>query len=279
MKVVLRAIAFGVLGGIFLLPASSAVSAQTTNVPRWSVHEIALTASGTYRNPYADTGVTATFQGPGQIKKTVKGFWNGGNAFLVRFTPTAEGAWTYTTRSDDAGLNGKTGTFTCTAAQPGDHGFLRRDAKHRYHFVWDDGARHFMCGNTYYGLMQNALAGDTWKASIDGSLRRGMNKVRFRVPPADPDKETADLAHYRKLEEVVRYMASRGMVANFLVFGNGSFGTQEQDERYLRYVLARYAAYPNVVWDLVAVQPAHGRGRRATGRGGGRSPLVHPAGQ
>src|SRR5690606_38065973 len=27
-----------------------------------------------------------------------------------------------------------------------------------------------------------------------------------------------------------------------------AFGTQEQDERYVRYILARYAAFPNVIW-------------------------------
>jgi hypothetical protein len=45
-------------------------------------------------------------------------------------------------------------------------------------------------------------------------------------------------------------MLSKGVVADLMPFNSAErfFGTPEQDARYLHYVIARYAAYPNVIW-------------------------------
>nr|MBA2304046.1 DUF5060 domain-containing protein [Acidobacteriota bacterium] len=99
--------------------------ANARNVPQWSVHEITLTAVESHKNPYTDVTVTATFNGPGGAVKTVKGFWDGGQAFKVRFTPDQIGAWTYSIAASpaDAGLIAS-GTITATAPVAGNHGFL-----------------------------------------------------------------------------------------------------------------------------------------------------------
>ena len=240
------------------------------DVPKWSVHEIELAATGLYGNPYTEAGVTATFAGPGGVRLAVPGFWDGGDCFVVRFTPTVEGRWTYATSSADAGLDGRTGALTCAPSRAGDRGFVRRAARYPRHFAHDDGGRHFMCGQTYYGLLNNAVAGGGWRAAIDGSAARGMNKVRLLLhgvtgnpfnpyPPTSPfagDHDRPNLDHWRALDAVVAYLGARGLVADLILFVNRAvnpgqvFGTPEQDARYLRYALARYAAYPNVIWCL-----------------------------
>jgi hypothetical protein len=53
---------------------------------------------------------------------------------------------------------------------------------------------------------------------------------------------------------LLQYLAEQGVLADVIVFPykqEGSYGTHAQDERYLRYALARLAAYPNVIWCLV----------------------------
>jgi hypothetical protein len=160
-------------------PAAPQTLAPGAAVPKWSVVELPLTADGDYATPYLEAGVRATFRGPGGEERTANGFWDGGATWKVRFTPTAEGPWTYTTASADTGLDARRGTFQCVAPLPGSRGFLRRDEDHRQHFVWDDGARYFMFGTTYYQLLANALAGDRWRAAIDGALGKGINKVRL----------------------------------------------------------------------------------------------------
>ena len=235
----------------------------------WSVYELNLESDSNSTNPYTEVSVTATFKGPEDSEKTVQGFWNGDRHFLVRFTPTVQGQWTYVTRSSDPGLDHQIGIINCTSPQEG-HGFLRRDANYPYSFVWDDGSRYLMIGQTYYDLLKLAMVSDDWHTSIDNSLATGMNKVRFFIAPnpkerpksptpaTSPygsDRDTLNLPHWQKLDEVVRYLNKRGMVAEVLLFNYPSYGnlygTQSQDERYLRYVLARYGAFPNVIWCLV----------------------------
>lgn len=265
MKSILRAVALGLLVCVAIILVNNSVWPQVASVPKWSVHELALRSDERYTNPYTQIDVTATFQGPGDIKKTVRGFWDGDRTFKVRFTPTAEGRWTYSTTSSDAGLNGRTGIINCTAPRSGNHGFVRRDEKYPYHFVYDDDTRYFMFGQTYYNLMRLAMVKTNWKTSIDNSLATGMNKVRLFLAPTnsskskDPEtspygsnKDTLNLSHWKKLDEVVEYMNDKGMVADLLLFNYETiYGTQVQDERYLRYAIARYAAFPNVIWCLV----------------------------
>ena len=132
--------------------------AMAVDVPKWSTYDINLTASGSYSNGYtAGPSLTATFTGPGGVTKTVTGFWDGSSNFKVRFTPTVEGTWSYTTSSSDAGLNGQTGSINAVAPLAGDHGFLRIDPNYTNSFVWDDGTRNFMWGQTYYDWMQAAM--------------------------------------------------------------------------------------------------------------------------
>lgn len=241
---------------------TTAVWAQ--QVPKWSVTEIQLNANGHYTNPYIETGVKAVFTGPGKQQQTVEGFWNGGNEFIIRFTPASEGTWTYITESKDAGLNNQKGSIQGIKNTTSAHGFLRRDEAYRYHFRWDDGTRYFMMGQTYYDLMANAVAGDRWKTAIDSSLYTGFNKVRMNVNSQKKDLKVSypsspvftdttfnhlNLPHLQKLDEVIRYLHTKGMVADLILFR--AFGTVAQDERYARYLVARYAAFTNVMWCLV----------------------------
>jgi hypothetical protein len=190
----------------------------------------------------------------------VHGSWSGGREFVVRFTPTAEGRWTWTTASDDTGLNGQSGTVQCTAPRDGARGFVRRDPGHPYHFLHDDGSRYFLFGTTYYGLLHAATQGDRWKEAVDGTASKGMNKIRMNFSRESADGSAAspgpfrrthdelDLAYWKKVDEVVEYLKGRGVVADLILVR--SFGTQAQDERFVRYAVARYAAFPNVAWCL-----------------------------
>jgi uncharacterized protein DUF5060/uncharacterized protein DUF4038 len=249
-------------------PAEAPAEAPAVVFPRWSVIEVELVAAGKYRNPFTDVQVTATLRGPGGLVKTVPGFWAGKNEFRVRFTPTEEGEWSYEVKSSpaDHGLAVR-GDFIAVRPDGDEHGFLRRDPAHPRSFVHDDGTHVFLWGQTYYEIIRNARMGSDWKRAIEGTRSHGMNKVRLLVNPSwdtDTDiypksspfsattRDSITLPHWEALDEVVEHLARKGMIADLILFldHKDGFGTRTQDLRYVRYVLARYAAYPNVIWCL-----------------------------
>ncbi len=278
----IRALAPALLLLAFGVPARAAD--LPVSVPKWSTHEISFSATGSYANPYASgPELAGTFTGPGGASQTVSGFWDGGKTFKIRFTPTAEGRWSYRTRSPDPGLNGKSGVIEAGKPEAGTtRGFLRIDPKYRSSFVWDDGTRYFMMGQTYYDIIKKAMwAGDDpakWRTvveAIDKSLEYRMNKIRLNVYPCDDypvhderndypdvqpynvssskiDRDSLNIAYWRTLDRLVQYMGSKGVVADLIVTQpydkNRMFGTDTQNDRYVRYVVSRYAAYPNVIW-------------------------------
>lgn len=279
--------------GIFV---AAQIVTDPSNVPKWSVLEITLTASAAGGNPYKDgPSVTATFTGPGGITKTVKGFWNGGSVFKIRFTPTLEGTWTYTTSSTDAGLTISTPrSITVVAPQAGNEGFVRYDASspppNPHHFFFDSGKPYFMFGQTYYEILYNVKGGGSgacavgdWRTSIDNIKAYKVNKIRMHLTPwgdttnsdgvvdgrstsysdSQPflitgnnplqvNHDVLDLTHWRRAEEVIQYLYSQGMYADIILLSDSghTYGTLAQDQRFVRYALARLAAYPNVLWTL-----------------------------
>ena len=243
------------------------------DVPKWSVHELTLRADRDHKNPYLDVEIRAEFIGPGGTKKIVRGFWNGDRDYLVRFNPTETGKWTYRVESTpaDGGLTTE-GEFVVGEAASAEHGFLRRDTRFPTSFSFDDGTRYFMWGTTHYHLLLNARAGDRWKRAIDGAANYNINKVRFSLAPGgrsaktgryrasepftDEPRTALDLEHWRTADEVVEFLHDRGMVAELILFWRMDETTVDPikrtaDERYLRYAIARYAAYSNVIWCMV----------------------------
>ena len=251
------------------------------DVPQWSVFNLAYTGSNTPANPYTQTSVAATFSGPNGVTQTVHGFYDGDNVFRIRFNPAVQGTWSYTTSSSDTGLNNQSGTFQCTAPNPGDHGFVRVNADYPSSFVYDDGTPYFMWGTTYYDTVQGALAGADWKTALDKVAGYGINKVRLHlfaqqehwanatsyslypdaIPYYDnnanlmsPDRDVLNIDYWKKFDEIVEYLDSRGMKADIIVTNpyrsNRMFGTDAQNDRFVEYAIARYAAYDNVLWTV-----------------------------
>lgn len=258
-----------------LLLLVAAANALCAPVPQWSVHELSFETGKRYENPYLETGMTTEFRAPSGRVMKVRGFWDGGKVFKVRFTPGEPGRWSFVTQSADPGLNGKRGSFECGPAQPGMHGFLRVDPAAPHHFVRDDGSRFLMLGQTYYEIIATARENGPWKAAVDQLLAHGLNKVRFRlhiktcntrdnpVPCRQwwgGDKDHLDLAHFRATDAIVDHLNAKGMIADLMPFDSSAdaYGTPEQDTRFLEYVVARYAANPAVIWCLTnEYQRAH----------------------
>jgi len=262
------------------------------SIGRWTPCEVCLIANGTYTEqqaytlsyPATGTGLQprGTFSQNGSNLPPVDGFFdglvNGKAVFRIRFTPTvSSGTVNFSTISTDTGLT-LAGSFTAVASSS--KGFLRRDASFPRTFIWDNGSRPYLWGQTYYQIVNLARNGDPslWQPSITNSTTYGMNKFRLLVSPwgGDPRRANADskafqknadgtlnrdkldVVHWRALDQVISFIngtGTAGLVADLILFHDGDntktpYGTTAQNQRFTRYTVARYAAFPAVIWTL-----------------------------
>ncbi len=251
------------------MPGIEAAPAGTNTTELWGIFEIALNGP-TNGNPFLDVRFSAVFDN-GQRRVEVPGFYDGDGVYRVRFMPEAQGRWQYETRANRWELTGKTGELTVTPPGRGNHGPVR--VFNTYHFAYADGTPFKQIGTTIYNWI------DTPDELQEETLRTlaasPFNKARMLItqqptpyrkefaPPRWPFKGRPgswDLArfnpkffqHYEKRLAQLRDLGIEADVILFNPYGKWGFETMdaEGDDRYVRYVVARFAAFRNVWWSL-----------------------------
>ncbi|SHF20597.1 Putative collagen-binding domain of a collagenase [Mariniphaga anaerophila] len=119
----------------------------------FEIADVVLTAEKSYE--WFDFPVEATFiHSETGNKIRLKGFWDGENNWVLRFSPTLAGEWVYSTESADSGLDKKEGKFFAEtptpdqlAYNPNYHGRIEISENGRY-FVYSDGTPFFLLGDT-----------------------------------------------------------------------------------------------------------------------------------
>ena len=248
------------------------------SVKTFRVYELALSADQPGTKPYVDgPTVTATFTGTSGAAagKTLvmKGFWDGGNTWRIRFAPTAAGEWSWVTASSDAGMNGISGTVLAVSPTPAElaadplyHGFLERDG---YAWKLSDGTPFLPVGDTQWSFSEEFTLAE-WKTWMDARQAQRFNTFlgciwlaiysRSGVPQAFPNKnpqtDTPNMEFFQHLDQMVQYANDRGIMMGLTIGGfpdNSNWwskmGSQARDDRWFRYCVARYTAY-NVRWCL-----------------------------
>ncbi len=241
------------------------------DVEQWGVFEAAFNGP-TNGNPFVDVDFSATFQ-QGDKRVNVTGFYDGDGVYRVRFMPETTGAWAFRTHSDRPELDGKTGSFNAIPPSAGNHGPVRvRDV---YHFAYADGAPYWEIGTTCYAWIHQpeSLQEQTLKTLAASPF----NKIRMCVFPkwmvynrTEPefypfegtpltnwDFTKFNPVFFQHLEQRILDLQKLGIQADVILFhpyDEGHWGFDRMgatnDDRYLRYVIARLSAYRNVWWSL-----------------------------
>jgi hypothetical protein len=219
-------------------------------------------------NPFTDVTLTAEFSLNHRTVK-VTGFYEGGGEYKIRFMPDTPGVWSYRTMSNRRELNDAAGQFEATAALS--HGPVRVNNIH--HFAYADGTSYFPFGTTCYAWIHQS---EELQRETVASLRKSpFNKVRMCVFPKHyeynhnepefyPFERSAagvnDFARpnpkfFQHLEQRIGELAAIGVEADLILFhpydrwGYQSM-TAQQDDLYVRYVLARLSSHANVWWSM-----------------------------
>lgn len=262
---------------VLLLGLSLPSWAQTT-LECWDRFEVSFThtAKG---NPF-DVELSATFTHADKTI-TVRGFYDGDDTYRIRFMPTLEGEWRYTTRSSVRSMNRKEGSLIATPPTGDNHGMV---SAHGLGFRYADGTRYMPFGTTNYALAQ--FRPKTQEKTIESLSKTGFNKTRFCILPKDfpcpeeepmsyPfhlksrtkgadgkdhfewDTERFDPAYFQNLDRRIEQLLELGIEADLILFhpyDRGMWGidafSNEVHIRYLEYLIARVGAYRNVWWSL-----------------------------
>jgi hypothetical protein len=244
---------------------------QSKTAEQWGVFELTLAGPAT-GNPFTDVELSATFrQGTATVR--VPGFYDGDGTYRVRFLPPTRGEWAYQTASNRPELARTSGSFTATPPAAGNHGPVR--VRDTFHFAYADSTPYCPVGTTCYAWNHQ---GDPLEEQTLAALKAGpFNKIRMCVfpkwyafnkvepklypfagtPPNRWDYTRFDPAFFRHLEKRIADLRDLGIEADLILFhpyDEGHWGfdrmAAEHDDRYLRYVVARLAAYRNVWWSL-----------------------------
>lgn len=263
---------------LLLLAASTSIFAQTT-VEKWGCAELSFTHE-TSGNPF-EVMLEATFT-QGNKNLTVSGFYDGGNTYRIRFMPTEEGTWSYTTRSSVRALNRQKGTIEATGTTGTNRGMVTTDGA--LGFSYTEGERFHPFGTTNYALalFRPAIQEQTLRSLASS----GFNKTRLCVLPKDyPTEHDAptvfpfemisksvdeagkvvyewdftrpNVSFFQNLDRRILQLQELGIEADLILFhpyDKGVWGFdrmgEEFDRKYLEYLVSRVAAYRNVWWSL-----------------------------
>ena len=248
----------------------SALLVTASTVEKWGVFELELKgpAEG---NPFVDVRVGAVFTN-GATTLEVPGFYDGEGVYRVRFMPGAVGEWRYETKSNRWELTGKLGSFTVTPAKKGNHGPVR--VHNTFHFAYADGTPFKQIGTTIYNWLDTPE--ENQELTLKTLAAAPFNKARMLVtqqpnpyrksfapslwpfvgtPPHGWDLTRPNPAFFRHYEQRLAQLRDLGIEADLILFnpyGKWGFETMDAagDERYLRYVVARFGAYRNVWWSI-----------------------------
>ena len=242
---------------------------KTAAVERWGIFELTLRGPEG-GNPFIDVELSARFRHQDHVVEA-EGFYDGDGVYRVRFMPGTSGVWSYVTESNRPELDGRQGKFTCVKASPGNHGPVR--IRNTYYFAYADGSPYYQVGTTCYAWVHQGS--EMEEQTLRTLAEAPFNKLRMCVFPKDyvynknepqyyPFEGTPlkdwdftrfDPAFWRHFEQRVLDLQRLGIEADIILFhpydrwGFEDMGA-ENDDRYLRYVVARLAAFRNVWWSF-----------------------------
>lgn len=268
---------------VFIITIPESSFSKNGDIKKWEIYEIEMTTENSYNNPYVDglpdNGdklVNVTFSGTsGEAKGMnikVTGFWDGGQKWKVRFAPPASGKWSYSSKSKDPGLNGVTGSFSCTGwldtekmENPARRGFVRvcktGNRAGRY-FEYADGTPFFWIGDTWWNWTKRGIRLSSFKKLADDRADKGFNVGQLFVAAngwgrisslLDEEYNILDIEHMQNVEKMIGYANEKGIT----VWVHGWWSRDNLDKtappekirRWWRYLIDRLGAY-NVIWIL-----------------------------
>ncbi|MBM3812863.1 MAG: DUF4038 domain-containing protein [Acidimicrobiia bacterium] len=236
--------------------------------------EHALSASRDYADPL-EVSLKVEFHGPGSLRQTAEGFWDGGRTWKFRFSPEQSGSWTWRSQSSDADLDGHSGWFHVVDYKGSNPLYLRgapRLSADRRYFAQADGTPWFWLACT--GWNSAILSTDTeWKQYLADRAAKRFTAIQlilhapWRAGRQDENGEVAftpgkplrvNPRFFQRMDRKLDECNEAGLAAAAVVLwaltsrdkeSPGAVLPDEDAARLASYMVARYGAH-HVLWLL-----------------------------
>ena len=208
-----------------------------------------------------------------------------GNTWKLRFMPDEVGTWAYSYMWTDETTGGSGSFVVIDNTNPKNHGHVHVDPNHPKYLVHDDGTPHYWWGANwidpssrgprYKEGKQNPgfISDKQFIQYLDLLESYGHNGLLIKMAlfPLENDKYSWDIKWINRAEWLIREMAKRGIYTqvNFFdtwsrekntlkvntdgeqqVFNVWKPGDEGPKKNYIKTVIARFASFPNVYWEL-----------------------------
>jgi hypothetical protein len=197
------------------------------------------------------------FRSPRQRSYSMPGFWDGGRRMVVRFSPVEAGEWAFRVVSNIEAWNGQEGSFTAAPSEA--PGFIKPAEMHHWAYT-ERNLAHLWMGAAEMNFL--AMDDGAFRAMADARAAQKFNHVAGMAIATLPGLAVMtdgapNPAYFQRLDERVRYLNQKGIIADLILsprpsyFAQAPFTNAAARRRFIRYLAARYAAM-NVTWALAA---------------------------
>lgn len=256
---------------------ASLVFSQTAKYERF---EQVFISTKDYENALYDVSTfEIVFTSPSGNEKTVRGFWDGGRTWKVRFMPDEIGKWTFKSISSDkgnSGLHEVTGSFECIESASEMDIYQKGkliQPKGTYHLSHADGTPFFWTACTAWnGALKST--DEEWDYYLNHrkehhyntiqlvttQWRGGTSNAEGQVAFTGTGRITLDPAFFERIDQKIEEANAKGLVVSPVILWALPFGdgTEYSPGYYLpireavllaKYIVARYQGN-HVLWTL-----------------------------
>lgn len=256
-------------------------------VERWGLFEVRMDGK-TQGNPFVDYQIIATFTCE-QEEKTVEGFYDGNGEYVVRFMPDYEGKYCFVVTGNFC-EDRYEGGFEATAPSKNNHGYIKISDTYHFRYAdnmpyYSLGTTCYAWVHQTEEMQEQTLK--TLRSSAFNKIRFCMFPKHYDYNYEDPitfpyegtpcdnsnlnrstmfeymedkssnhwDYKRFNVEHFKRFDQRIAQLMELGIEADLILFhpydrwGFDGMGA-ENDDFYVKYVVARYAAYRNIWWSL-----------------------------
>jgi len=255
---------YGIVAGALMIfglgvPAFAQTSCEGTLAysPCEMVFELSAADAAAHPNPYLSLDLHAEFRSPTFRTYLMPAFWDGRRKMIIRFAPTEPGQWIYKITSNLKSFDGRQGMFNAAASDfPG-----YVNVANVHHWATDNKQPHLWMGYIAdrfafespqeFEQQLNAATQDKFTHFRGSILGDAADSARACLGPDHPNP-----AYFDELDRRVLEIHKRGLTTDLMLAANPdvittSFPDWQSRERFVRYIVARYAAF-NITWQGLA---------------------------